>query len=74
MAVRQRNEEMMREKREERIRVGRSCGGRHTLQCDPGQDNAGDAAIQRGRALTAKGRTSPTKRSTPNLRPTTANK
>merc|ERR1712106_394897 len=38
-AVRQRNEEMMRDKREEKIKVGRACGGRHTLQCEAAPGN-----------------------------------
>ena len=48
---------------EENERVGRACGGSHTLMNMP-SDEQGDAisAISRGRALTAKGRVSPTKK------------
>ena len=52
--------ELAQEKLDEQERVGRSCGGSHTLMNMP-SDEQGDA-ISRGRALTAKGRVSPTKK------------
>ena len=71
-AVRLRNEEIIKDKKSMKQKVGRACGGSHTLQCKPAEEQ-GDA-ISRGRALTSKGRQSPTKRPFVTLRPQTGQK
>ena len=71
-AVRLRNEEIINDKKSMKQKVGRACGGSHTLQCKPTEEQ-GDA-ISRGRTLAAKGRQSPTKRPFVSLRPQTGHK
>ena len=62
--VRQRSDDIRREKREFG-KLGRACGGAHTLQCEPAREEpTTEIAFQRGRSATPSRQTGSSRPST----------